>query len=600
MASTGRRQAAFLLLTALVLVGFTATAGCLDDSSPIAPFSDADQVEEEPVEQNATLGPFEREPGERLLADATYQAPFFSLGPMEDGVWELPRTENVIANGTERLVIEADYDPQLQDLRVGYQLDDGPITWEDPDPQETLEVDVAPEETEANGTSWTFYADEGDPPPARSGLVEPSWSVTVHAQGSYPVQEEPVKAEDWDRFRSLVLEGLDVQPPTIRDVPNRTNRDRPVVAIVDSGINPLHEAFQDDQLEAAGSLSVPAFNQTTGEPAQYVDIDPQDHGQAWTHTALEGRTLYRFSSTPHYFYSTTDSVPRFDMSGHGTGVAASVLGEDPDAAIVNVQTPLGWTHEGIQWAAEQDWIDVIVVSRGCPNDCVDWYPEYRAGLSSSSLPEATQDAWESGKLVVYAAGNSPSVTGTDPNDGPPWVISVGGADTERQGEAWTASKAPDVVSDMRVEVPRHDAPEGTWETGGTSYAAPIVAGTLSEAIGQLRDEVGHEATPEALVAGEATFTNEDLREALNRSATYWDTTDYDPTARQPDLLDVAGAMGIPINPAAPWLQMGWGYANASIVDTMTQGMLEEDLPDKPEGAQAFMEQRQSARQEAWR
>lgn len=619
MATRGWRSDDRLLLwIGIALLAITVAGGCLDrgppgdpdtgengspqgsaDEAPVAngtgPPSGSDDTEE-------PTSPVERRQERRLLAEGAGRASALSLGPPGDGTYRLPRSGNVIANGTAAIVFDAEFDPRLRNVRAGYQLDDEPIAWQEMDPDEPVRVEVEPDETEAAGATWSFHVDEDKPLPVRSSQTGRSWHMTVHANGTYPAHGDPVESRNWAEYRELTLEGFEVQPPTIPDVPAETGQDRPVVAIVDTGVNPFHEAFRNESLQPPGSLAVPATNGSSGAHPHYVNIDPPDHDEAWVKGAVESRTLYRFSATPHYFYSLEDNVTSLDDWGHGTAVASALLDEFPQAAIVNVQVPLSATAQGIDWASQQDWIDVITVSRACPNDCVDRFPEYRAGLASTDVPQATQTAWEEGKLVVFAAGNDPTVTGPDPHDGPPWVISVGGADTDRKGTTWGTSKAPDVVSAIRVDAAYHDATEGTREDAGTSFSAPIVSATLAEAIDQLREEVGHDDTSEgnALVSGESRFTNADLREALNASAEYWETTAYEPLAKDPDLIDLAGGMGAPINPAAPWLQMGWGYVDSSIVAEMVRGLLDGDLPEKPPAAQAYMGARQEARHEAWR
>lgn len=601
------RSSLLLVGVAVALLGFTATGGCLGDSA--GPPSDEARLSEESENGSAVESAdgssdraptFERQPQQRLLAEGSSGGSLLRIGMDGEPVRELPRTGNVVASGTQMIIFAADFDSEMRDLRVGYGIDDEPIAWHEMDPEEPVRVEVGPNKTEADGVSWSFYVDEGEQLPLRSSQARRSWQITVHANGSYPVQSEPLETRTWDQYRDRILEGFEAEAPEVFDLPVESGHARPVVAIVDSGINPFHQTFRNETLESPGTLGVPATAASSGDPARFVGVTPDHHDEAWVESALKSQTLYRFNGTPHYFYSLEENVTTLDRSGHGTAVAGALLGEFPHAAVVNVQTPLPATAEGISWASQQDWIDIITVSRECPHDCVDRYPSYKTGVASTSLPDATRTAWDEGKLVVYAAGNSPTVTGTDPNDGPPWVISVGGADTSRRGTAWGTSKAPDVISDIRVEAPRHDATNGTDDDAGTSYSAPIVSATLAEAIDELREGVSHQGPGDVLVKGDLTFTNRDLRRALNASAIYWEATAFDASGKEVDQSDVAGGMGVPVNPAAPWLQMGWGYANSSIVPGMVEGLLDGELPQKSAEAQAYMESRQDLRRQAWR
>ena len=60
------------------------------------------------------------------------------------------------------------------------------------------------------------------------------------------------------------------------------------------------------------------------------------------------------------------------------------------------------------------------------------------------------------------------------------------------------------------------------------------------------------------------------------------------------------SMNIPVNPFAPWLQMGWGFVNKSIVNNTVDVLLDrKEMPEKPEGAIKYMENIYRIRKEIW-
>jgi len=219
-----------------------------------------------------------------------------------------------------------------------------------------------------------------------------------------------------------------------------------------------------------------------------------------------------------------------------------------------------------------------------------------SGVAEEDLGDASRQVWEAGKVPVFSAGNSPTASPTDPLDGPPWIVSVGGVDPDRRAETWTASKAPDVVSDFLVEAPRADATNGTTTVAGTSFAAPRCPAR----------------SPRPCASSARALATSPVR-ARSSTATCRSTTcscatpstrprtgapeDGDPTAGDTETLTDSGPT---INPAAPGLQMGWGYVNASTADTIAQDLPEGDLPERRADAQAYMDGRQETRRALWR
>lgn len=419
--------------------------------------------------------------------------------------------------------------------------------------------------------------------------------------------QAPGPIELWERYIEAVGDGEQAETPRIED-PGHAD-EHVVVALLDTGVNPFHEAFRTGQVGMPGDLPVQAVDQASGQPPLYVPIQPVGSIEQteWLTEALEPRTLYSFAGTNLMFYSFDDDLEAPDWNGHGTATAGIVARNAPGATILMVQIGDA-IAEPAEWIAEQPWIDIVSVSIGTRADGATDYACYATVGQAGSLcagyadqAERSRAAVASGKLWVNSAGNEPTPMLTDQWDGPPWVISVGGADSYRQGEAVQASKTPDVLSDFIVDdLPDDDSVDETFWATGTSLATPTVAATLADAILTLREKTGHTGGIEnGQLVPRLGVANEQVRDAMNRTAIYWGPEDYRPTAPgHPDGVGVFGA-GSPILPGAPWVQMGWGYVNASLSEDIVQVLSGQEDPAKPQGAVEHMQARQQARQAMW-
>ncbi|HWG92515.1 MAG TPA: S8/S53 family peptidase, partial [Candidatus Thermoplasmatota archaeon] len=261
-----------------------------------------------------------------------------------------------------------------------------------------------------------------------------------------------------------------------------------------------------------------------------------------------------------------------DDVGHGTGTAGAVALTAPNVDIVMVQVGAASLANGIRWAAEQPWIDVLSISWGTLANAP-------ADALGGDLVDATRAAAAAGKLVIVSAGNEPTLAWTDGNNGPAWVVAVGGADPETRGETSSASKGAEVVSDYSPALPTVNSVDAMEEMYGTSFATPIVAGVAAEALTLVR-AVGLSATADQ------------LRTALHQAAEYWDTTDY----------SVPGYIGtsqpIPVAPT-PWVQMGWGYLNVEHIGPVAGALAGNAPPAKDAAAVAYMDAQMAARRAFW-
>lgn len=394
--------------------------------------------------------------------------------------------------------------------------------------------------------------------------------------------------------------------PSSRPVPT------PVVALVDTGINPYHEAFETDWSSLPSNLA--SIGATPVQLSRGGDYESAVAADAGFWGSIERGRLYWFEGTRvlaiAFSSETLQGILDDATSAHGTGTAHAILTREPSAIIVMVETSseaqmnvsgVDPTHvlEGITWATSQPWIDIISLSLGLP-----------AGAPVEGLedvPNLTMNAVRDGKVVVVAAGNDPTLHVAGQFQGPPWVLSVGGAVSDSQGETTFASKAPDFVGDFIFQGACGNHVSDTCEYLGTSFATPLIAGTIAQTVRDLRSATGHVGgiRDGALVdAGGMRVSNGDLREAFNRTAIYWNTTDYRP-AQPPvnttnrGLLLTPFYLTTPIGPA-PWTQMGWGYVGPSMGEEVAWLILANaSFPEKPAAAVAHMAAVQDAREAYW-
>lgn len=419
--------------------------------------------------------------------------------------------------------------------------------------------------------------------------------------------------ERWQRY----LESPEEGEPPIERVPGR---DEPtaVVAVIDGGINPFHEHFERGELLAPGSLPVDARNADTGEPPVYLptglEAARRADQQALLDDVLEEGTLYRFGGTNLLYYQVpgTDTPPLREgafTTIHGTLTAGLASENAPVVVLVHSYRTY---PKATEWAAAQPWIDAISTQlpaeclagtgtgEACPHAAMVGPVDELA--NASRVADATRAAWESGKLVFASGGNEPqAVTPVERVRGPPWVTAVGGADTYRGGATVAASQTIDLVSNFTNEGPHASETDAYYNATGTSGAAPLLAGTVAHALADVREKVGHRGTlanGDLVAAANLTVTNVDVWEAMNRTAVYWNASDWDPTADHPE-DDAHRALSAPVNPLAPWTQTGWGYLGPSHADELAEGLLTGELPAKPAGAQAWMEARQDQRRALW-
>ncbi|MCX6666584.1 MAG: S8/S53 family peptidase [Euryarchaeota archaeon] len=416
---------------------------------------------------------------------------------------------------------------------------------------------------------------------------------------------------------------------------NLTYKPHVVVAMIDSGVNIYHEVFQKPNLTQHPSTYIEGFpsdvesvNLTFGD--NYSSNYEYDK-DIWEHQ-LKQRTLYWFPHTNiigisfgnSTFYSQEDlGYSIIDIAGHGTETTSVIEKINPNVTIVVVQVGANKVNEALSWAVNQSWIDIIDIEFGV------WYKPrvlIPTTIWWTGAQAITKRGVEQGKIIVTATGNKPWINPTlSFLSGPPWVISVGGAEGYCHGVSITATKDADYVSSFTQIAAVINSTSKYYPASGTSLSIPTVVGTISSIIFKVREELNytHGILNKTLVdipEKGIHITNSDIRNALNYTAVYWKTTDWsfrdwitkspwknvvDPFTDEPLPLFIRILMRkairtLPVNPVAPWLQMGWGFIDASIVNDSVDVLADrKPMPEKPDGAVRYMENIYRIREKIW-
>ncbi len=374
---------------------------------------------------------------------------------------------------------------------------------------------------------------------------------------------------------------------------NQTDMAHVVVGVPDTGVNPYHEVFHRPDYTDPPCTYLDSFpctirplNLSIGLFDTYAEAVEAD-ADVWD--AVIPGEWYWIPRTPFVAVLPVAATGSdlLTPSYHGTATTSLVLQENPDARLAFFQiNPAGYGLDSYDVFADAGiTVDVLSVSLATNQVGTPAPSEQVCDVAHSFfLAEAP--------LYVKGAGNTGGSTLQDCWSGDPNIITVGGAYAhDRSSDAFSFREA-DVVSYFCPPVALAESIAGYQEgegTCGTSYAAPMVAGALSRVVLSLRQasgygglSVGKVLDPILGVSGAA------VRDAMNLTAT------YEPEPRFNN-GDFRGSR-VPLNDAAPWLQWGWGFYDATRTNaTMAHISGVEPAPDKPE-AREHMERIHDARE----
>jgi hypothetical protein len=341
---------------------------------------------------------------------------------------------------------------------------------------------------------------------------------------------------------------------------------RVVVAVIDSAINPYHEFFYRQPVRVTEALlqafDVPPSRRITLTRTGNAAADIAADAAFWSQ--VERGKSYYFVGTNLIVRSEAGAafsplLPTASKSPHGVGVTSAVLTANPDAIILFVETEGDLGNDAAQsYAFQHPEVDLINTSYG-----------FQVPLIGVPLPLpltysfSFEGVVERGKLHFSAAGNGIGITALDPGAGAWWGIGVSGIE-EYSSEGDTAvfsSNVADFVADFTQELPYCMVCQSGTDpfVAGTSFSSPQAAGVTSRVILEARRLVGHQGgirsdggAPLMIKGAGFEISNWFVRRALEQAARIPSALDYDPINGVFDLGSV------PVNPVAPWLQIGWG------------------------------------------
>lgn len=386
-------------------------------------------------------------------------------------------------------------------------------------------------------------------------------------------------------------------------------KSRVVVAVLDSSLNPYHEFFYagspiypagapasvtTDVLAELGVANADRVQLTrTGDLAEDVAAD----AAFWNR--VERGKPYWFEGTNLVAVSTCEEPfkplqPQADKNPHGTGTSAAMLKANPEAVVLFYEGCAMPDPPELEYVFEHPAVDIVSYS-------------YNYGLPITEAG-TYRGVVELGKLLFQAAGNYPIPVPYQGGAGAWWTIGVSGLDEQARGQTVSAALLPDFVANFTDALPFcMDCERGLLTVSGTSLSAPQAAGLASKVLLEARRRLGHvggirttsTGAAAMVVSGAQRILNWDLRRALEQAA----FVDYAPGDYRPPtpVADLPPVNAIPINPAAPWLQLAWGDLSTDPVKNVVDETLARlgfgtPTREKPAGYCDFMAEQLRTRQ----
>lgn len=352
-----------------------------------------------------------------------------------------------------------------------------------------------------------------------------------------------------------------------------------VVAVIDSGINVYHDFFH------AGSdiYSKSAPSAVTPQVLEAFDIGPEQtislsrSGDFFADFAQDAQIWNNIRPFQFYWFEGTNIIatthqiadlaagnipilPDTESDTHGVGTSAAVLTANPEAIVLFIEPDGLGSVDSHELAFTHPAVDMISSSYGVS------IPGVALPIPETANFEFSYTGMvDLGKMHFSSAGNAPGFSPFRAGAGPWWSIGVSGIEEgTSEGRTTLSGIFPDFVSDFVQDLPYCQAcEEGSSSVGGTSFSTPRAAGVASKILLEARRKAGHvggikliDGEAFMVAANDVFITNWQLRRAMEEAAWIPQIGDYDPIAGVLDL----GAL--PVNPLAPWLQVGWGDLTA--------------------------------------
>lgn len=380
---------------------------------------------------------------------------------------------------------------------------------------------------------------------------------------------------------------------------------RVVVAVIDEGFNPYHEFFHaggGPYKKSRPSSVTPAVLREFGISKDNI-IKITRTGDFAADFAKDRRQFEKIKEGKPYWFKGTNLIgisfsedklrPDAENGTHGIGTAASVLTANPEAIVVHVE---GINAKAEGWAFTEPAVDIVSTS----------YGPITSVPTLANLDSSYKGVVGNGKAHFGAAANDPTYATFDETAGPWWSIGIGGFEEgDGNGRQITSGSVSDFVGDFTQDLPYcRLCQNGTRSVSGTSFATPLIAGTFSKILLEARRAAGHpggivkSGKEQLLVAGKHRFTVWEMRRALEIAAHYPTTSDYNAS-------EGATSTAMPVNDAAPWLQVGWGLVTPDrklgiVKETLAQlKVAGKPKADKPQGACDFMTANMEIRRAYW-
>lgn len=282
-----------------------------------------------------------------------------------------------------------------------------------------------------------------------------------------------------------------------RDPASPEFRPHVVVAVIDTGVNVYHSEFAEQYEFSDPATYLPGYP-TDVIPLQLSPFkSPAGPNRERADSALwnqtKARTLYRVEDTKIVgLISFAGNLPG---SGHGTMTSSRAVGNTistggPAIRLVHV---LGFNAEGIGWAANQPWIDILSISSGVSTGVL--VPGTGHVLDAATM-KAFNDAAHK-KPFFASSGNGIGNLGLlgfpswlrGPS-GVPDVISTGANDNGRMA-VWHNQHSYIVGDGCQNPSATDNTPDRIANSGGgTSSATPFSAGSAAKMLLEARRLLG--------------------------------------------------------------------------------------------------------------